>query len=339
MLSNDLVNAFDDCINRLAAGQSLEDCLRAHPQYAADLEPMLLAGQLAVHARPIAVEVDVAKNRQRARFEQALQTTSIHKFSQRRMTFSRVAAIAASLILIIGVLLGGAAAYAQGSLPGDRLYGLKLALEDGRLWVASLVGDKENLESTFAQNRIDETQDLLALGREETVEFEGEIVSKQVTADGFNIGVDELTIVVSADNDRIPDYEELSIGDRIRIEGRTTRNRELIATTIRVIDRRIEENDRPNSPSPTPIINIEPSATSTLTPTIRPSPTPTRQLDSINDQTPIPTLEPTRPIDIPPTARPPTQVPPPEPTRANEGDGGNDGGSDSGGNDGGDGRR
>lgn len=334
MLNNDLVNAFNDCIDRLAAGQSLEECLRNYPQFAIDLEPMLLAGQLAVHARPTAIEVDVAKNRQRRRFEQALRTTPMPR--SRPMTFSRVIGIAAAFVLIFGILLGGTAAYAQRSLPGDSLYGLKLLSEDGRLLAADILGDKNSLEAEFADRRIDETKDLLELGRQEAVEFEGVVASKQSTSDGYMVVVADLTITVTDATDGLPTFDGLQVGDQIQVEGQTTQDGNVIATLIRVINARSPELDRPDSITPTPIIGPSP----TITPTERPTPTPTRSVDGINSQTPIPTREPTRAIDVPPTARPPTQVPPTDPPRDNSGDGGNDGGSDSdGSNDGGDGRR
>lgn len=337
MLNNDLVNAFNDCIDRLAAGQSLEECLRIYPQFAADLEPMLLAGQLALRAQPTAVEVDLAKNRQRGRFEQSLRTPPTSRKSQPHLSFTRVVGIAASFIFIFAILLGGTTLYAQRSLPGDTLYGLKLVSEDGRLLVASITGDKDSLEADFEARRIDETKDLLDLGREETVEFEGIITDKQETPDGYNIVVSALTITAFAENDLLPPFDSLQIGDRIRVEGRTTPNGTVLAQIIRILNRQPDENQRPDIPSPTPTPIIQPSPTST--PTQRPSPTPTRQHDGINDRTPIPTLEPTRPIDVPPTARPPTDfspptpIPPTDPPRDNGGDGGNDGGSDSGGGD------
>jgi uncharacterized protein YraI len=65
MASSDLFDAFDDCIACLNAGQSVDDCLRAYPQYAAALRPMLETG-LAVRRAAPAVPAG-ARNRVRAR--------------------------------------------------------------------------------------------------------------------------------------------------------------------------------------------------------------------------------------------------------------------------------
>jgi uncharacterized protein YraI len=52
MASSDLFDAFNDCIDRLNGGQGLEDCLRAHPQYADRLRPLLETAILVQRARP-----------------------------------------------------------------------------------------------------------------------------------------------------------------------------------------------------------------------------------------------------------------------------------------------
>lgn len=41
MAAHNITDAFDDCINRIAIGQSVEQCLRAYPQFADRLRPML----------------------------------------------------------------------------------------------------------------------------------------------------------------------------------------------------------------------------------------------------------------------------------------------------------
>ncbi len=73
MAELDLTNAFNDCVDHLAQGQSLDDCLRRYPQYASSLRPMLEAGLLVqrMHIQPS--EVLIAQTRVRRRFEDALR--------------------------------------------------------------------------------------------------------------------------------------------------------------------------------------------------------------------------------------------------------------------------
>lgn len=60
-----LLNALDDCITRMRAGQSLEECLRHYPHFAVQLRPMLETGMLVRRARASASEVATAKDRVR----------------------------------------------------------------------------------------------------------------------------------------------------------------------------------------------------------------------------------------------------------------------------------
>jgi len=41
MASRDIIDIFEDCTQRIASGQSIEDCLRVYPEYAAQLRPLL----------------------------------------------------------------------------------------------------------------------------------------------------------------------------------------------------------------------------------------------------------------------------------------------------------
>lgn len=52
MASYDVFDAFNDCIDRLNTGQSLDDCLRAHPQHADRLLPLLETAILVQRAQP-----------------------------------------------------------------------------------------------------------------------------------------------------------------------------------------------------------------------------------------------------------------------------------------------
>lgn len=48
MTDDRLLDAFDDCLTRLKAGETVADCLRAYPDLAADLRPMLDVAQTAM---------------------------------------------------------------------------------------------------------------------------------------------------------------------------------------------------------------------------------------------------------------------------------------------------
>ncbi len=101
MTQQDFSNALNDCIDRLNAGQRLEDCLRDYPHYADSLRSLLEAGLLVRQAQPDPLTVAQARERVRARVAQAAARPAL------RVRFLSSYALAASLILVFTVVLGG----------------------------------------------------------------------------------------------------------------------------------------------------------------------------------------------------------------------------------------
>ncbi len=65
MTDHELYDTFDDCLTRISAGESLEDCLQRYPALAGELRPMLEAARLAQSASRVPHHVQM---RSRARF-------------------------------------------------------------------------------------------------------------------------------------------------------------------------------------------------------------------------------------------------------------------------------
>ena len=83
----------------------------------------------------------------------------------RTLVMSRPLALALSAFLVVGVTGTGAAQAAEGALPGDSLYTLKVSVvEPLRLSFAS-AGTKHSLERTFAERRLTEAAELANLDR------------------------------------------------------------------------------------------------------------------------------------------------------------------------------
>ncbi len=98
MASYDLFDAFNDCVDRLNVGQSLEECLRAHPQHAERLRPLLETAILVQRARP-AIPPG-AQARVRAQVLRAAPPPA----ARFRFTPSGLALAAASVLVIAFVL-------------------------------------------------------------------------------------------------------------------------------------------------------------------------------------------------------------------------------------------
>lgn len=280
MAENDLQNALDNCIDRLAAGESVEDCLRAHPQHAAALRPMLESGLLARRARPDNAEIAAAQERARTRFESTLEAQTFRRFRVKREPGMGPLLRAAALIIalaFVSLLMagGGAVALAQNSLPGDRLYDLKRLTERVQL---SLASDADSLQAEFAARRITETESLLRLNRAADVTFAGtvdDIAEDAWMVAGLRVEIAPETI--------LPRFSP--VGMRAEVDARTTTEGNLIAAHIRpVIDAESTED----------VPTVAPTQSATRTPERATSTrAPTRT--SIPTRTPSPTRVPCQP--------------------------------------------
>lgn len=272
MVDKTLHDALNDCIDRLASGMTVEDCLRLYPQYAAELRLMLETGLLARRVQYHPLEVMQAQDRARARVVAAM--TGHQPVQQRRTGFGGFLRAAAVLALILLGMLGVSRA-ADSSLPGDPLYPLKRLTENARLQL----GGADVLRQQFASRRVDEIRTLLAQGREAEVEFEGDI--EAIGTDGWLISGLLLTVPEGT-----PGAADAQPDDRVAVRARTTDTRLLVATSVTLLQ------DRTPALTATPTSSPTPTATATMTPTVTlsqtPTPSPTLTPTSTQTATPLP---------------------------------------------------
>jgi len=259
MAEIDLTNVFDDCVDRLARGQSLDDCLRRYPQYSSTLRPMLEAGLLVQRMRVHPTELVAAQTRVRNRYEDALRAPP-----PKRTGFIRQFTYAIAAIFMIGfITFGSLTAVSQNSLPGDAMYGIKTFSEG----LQRSLFDNEALEASFDQRRVQEILQLLALGRVEDVAFTGTIAAQN----GTNWVIASLPIIVSPD---IPNASASKIGDQVSVTARTSEVHTLTALSILISESATAPLPTPTStlvptvnvPSQTPSPNLTPTITVTSTP-------------------------------------------------------------------------
>jgi LysM repeat protein len=96
-----LIEAFNDCLDRLNAGESLADCLDRYPAWADQLRPLLESGQSVRRAQAGAAEVHAARLRAQRRFERELARPAARRIWQRPLT------LAASLVLVLLIVASG----------------------------------------------------------------------------------------------------------------------------------------------------------------------------------------------------------------------------------------
>jgi len=148
-------NILDECLETLLTGNgTLEQCLQRYPEYAADLEPLLLT------ALGVDRAVDVTPSpefKSRARYQ--MQLKMAESAAPRRTSFWSLQpkwALATMAILMVFLMSGGTVLAADGSMPGSALYPVKIAAENASLFLATDDYKKAELYTTLAERRVDE---------------------------------------------------------------------------------------------------------------------------------------------------------------------------------------
>ncbi len=241
-MSDDLYLALDDCLALLQLGENLESCLRKYPAEADRLRPLLTAAIQAGSLADDSIPQEVFR-RNRAKFlNQAAEIREEQRFRHQKGAFSfqRVLRFGFALLLAVVILVGaggtGLVNASSTSLPGDRLYGVKLTWENIRLRLANSEQERVSLEDGFEQERLAEVGGLLSRERLEKVKFTGRVDSVRegsLLVSGVAVLVTPETRV---DGQILP-------GVWVEVEGRTAPGGVVNASRIRVEDAKDEPGD------------------------------------------------------------------------------------------------
>ena len=165
-------NIFDDCLERLARGDTLMQCLESHPEQAEQLEPLLRTAQMARETSAILPHPEFMA-RARYEFHSALQEAVSKKrpslFGLRTRLVT--AMVALSIILVSG---GGTVVMASSSMPDNPLYPLKLASEEVQMVLTPSDIDKAEVCFMQADRRVDEIVYLADKGDAQQVDVAAE---------------------------------------------------------------------------------------------------------------------------------------------------------------------
>jgi hypothetical protein len=187
-MNSQLLAAFNDSLDALAAGEPLEAILARYPRQAAELRPMLEAARAAREHGPQAAAVPrQAQAASRARMlaraaELRRQRAAARPAGGGLLALARVRtwalahrAVSIALAFLLGFVLGtyGVVSASAGSLPGEPLYGIKRTLEQTQLLFSPGPRARAELETSFSERRVDEVQRLLAGARSAFVTFGG----------------------------------------------------------------------------------------------------------------------------------------------------------------------
>jgi uncharacterized membrane protein YgcG len=173
--------SLERCLEELTRTDDVEASLRRHPQHADRLRPLLEmaratrryydavpeapGGLAAGRERLLAV---AAQQRARgASATSATRSTTTRKSRKVRLVFAaRLITVLLAAVVGLTALGGGAIWAADGSLPGDWLYPVKLATEDIRLALIPAPGGQVDLALELVGERAEEMQALVVAGQQ-----------------------------------------------------------------------------------------------------------------------------------------------------------------------------
>jgi hypothetical protein len=329
MSHTDFDGILDECLARMAAGESVDACLRRYPQHAAGLQPLLrVAAGLHALPRPEPGADAVLAGRQRMlaalREQKRARGVSISPLSryarqirdffvpQEGVQMRHVLRFAVAMVLVMFVGTNLAVVASAGSIPGDPLYGVKRSWEEARLLLALRDQTRQQLEQQLLDRRQEEVRELLSMGRGGVVDLEG--VLQQHGEDQWSIGG-----LVFRQTARTRVEGDLTPGARVRVRVQVLNDGTLVALQMRTRTRPLPlptpgpsqtpddkpgpfrtpaASGEPTQPAagpgqPTPVATRTPRATSTPGPAETPRPTGTH-CPQCTPEPPARTAEPQR---------------------------------------------
>ena len=185
--------ALSACLDRMAGGDSVEECLADHRALADRLRPLLEA---ALAARSAAVAMGpspASRARGRARLRERLPAGPPAAGRRRWLRAPRYVAIpAAAALAVAAVVFGGggiAVAAAADAVPGDTLYWVKRAKESVMLSLSRSDGERARMHAELAGVRGEEMGRLIEQGRISAAERHLGSVHSHLRATTEHVGV------------------------------------------------------------------------------------------------------------------------------------------------------
>ena len=171
-MSGEFVEALNDCVERLANGESIQACLDRYPAYADDLRPLLEVSASTIRAADELRPDPSAKRRNFQRFAQAASQASRHRerrkpwwrIYRRFAPVARPALVGFMAIVIMLTGVGATTAAASNSVPGEPLYWVKTTRENVEGRLPRSEESRANYEAKLAQARGDEINKLIQRG-------------------------------------------------------------------------------------------------------------------------------------------------------------------------------
>lgn len=170
MASDRLDEIVNDCLERMAGGETVEACLTSYPENRGQLAPLLETAATTLIAATTVAQDAMARQRGLQRFNEAVaqratRRRSLHlpRFIWQSPVSRPVVAGALVLLVVTGMALGADVA-ASNSIPGDSFYWIKTSKENLLMRLPKSDMSKAKDHVRLAQKRGDEMGQLLEKG-------------------------------------------------------------------------------------------------------------------------------------------------------------------------------
>ena len=215
---NRLHETLEICLREIEQGADLDTLLFRYPDLANELRPILEASVKATGMAARAPSEEVIRRNRAKLLQHAAEMRERKAAPLSRRVWSvllRRALVTLAVVLMLFISGTGLVRASSSSLPGDNLYSVKRTWERLSLWLTFDAAVREELEIEHENERLEELNELLALGRSAKVDFAG-YVTRQ-SADEWRVS--GITVFISSDT-RLPDGQILT-GAAVRVRGQT----------------------------------------------------------------------------------------------------------------------
>jgi hypothetical protein len=163
--------AFNQCFERLSAGESLDSCLRDYAEYAVELDLMLrTAYDVKKRAFPI-------QPRPEFKYWARVRLRGVQDYARRQpvqakpvaFNWRRTLAISMAAMLVFVIASSGTVAASSEALPDEPLYGVKIAVEQAQVTLSLSDVDRAEVYAHLAEKRAGEIVAMARQGKADKV--------------------------------------------------------------------------------------------------------------------------------------------------------------------------
>lgn len=326
-----LVTIFDECVDRMLAGEPVSACLEDYQAQEAEIKPLLMAVAAARQADAVPPRSPQAVAEAKADFLAAAasrrleaERTAMRQRAFLRFRWPRIsrllprlvpawATVAVATLLVLVLLAGSAVIASARALPGDPLYPVKLATEWVQLSLTFDPETKKARQEEFDEHRLQEADEVVACGR--VVKWGGYLsgVIKSLEKETWVIGRKTKEIPVWIDQQTEVEGEP-ALGAHAGVNYYVPQPGKIVARRIRILA-------LPPAAIPVPVTQtlqlptpVMPTPTCTPVAVLSPTNTPT-PVHTPTQRAPVETFElPETPVPKPSIAPSPTRTPTCTPT-------------------------